>query len=95
MLSRSATTVLVLTIALTAWTPAGARDVRPHAGMLRFPDVGKTHIVFVYANVLWLVPREGAMATLPGVEPFPRFSPDKTFRRPPPGFIGKRRGRIT
>ena len=33
-------------------------DVSPHAGMLRYPDVSKTQIVFSYANDLWVVPRE-------------------------------------
>ena len=32
---------------------------RPHAGMLRYPDVSATQIVFVYANDIWVVPREG------------------------------------
>src|SRR5262249_34053609 len=48
--------------------------------MLRYPDVGKTHIVFVYANDIWLVPREGGvaspLASPPGQELFPKFSPD-------------------
>ncbi len=62
-------------------TPNGlAADIRPHAGMLRNPDVSASHIVFVYANDLWLVPREGGTATPlaspPGQETFPRFSPD-------------------
>ena len=35
-------------------------DVNPNAGMLRYPDVSDTHIVFMYANDLWLVPRDGA-----------------------------------
>jgi len=52
----------------------------PHAGMLRFPDVSATHIVFVYADDLWLVPRAGGVATPlaspPGVEGLPRFSAD-------------------
>ena len=30
--------------------------VRPHAGMLRYPDVSQSQIVFVYAGDLWLVP---------------------------------------
>ncbi|MGD8453948.1 MAG: PDZ domain-containing protein [Phycisphaerae bacterium] len=55
-------------------------DVRPHAGMLRNPDISATHIVFVYANDLWVAPREGGLAeplaSPPGVEAFPRFSPD-------------------
>ena len=57
-----------------------AADHRPHAGMLRFPDISATHIVFVYANDIWLLPREGGVATPlaspPGVELFPRFSPN-------------------
>lgn len=61
---------------------------RPHAGMLRYPDVSATSIVFVYANDLWVVPREGGVATPlaspAGMERFPRFSPDgRTI-----GFMG-------
>lgn len=52
----------------------------PPAGMLRFPDVSETQIVFSYANDLWLVPRAGGMATPlaspAGLELFPRFSDD-------------------
>jgi len=59
-------------------TPASTNHA-PHAGMLRFPDVSRTHIVFVYANNLWTVPREGGRATMlaspPGGESFPRFNP--------------------
>jgi tricorn protease-like protein len=48
--------------------------------MLRYPDVSRTHIAFSYANDLWLVPREGGVATPlaspPGPEGFARFSPD-------------------
>jgi tricorn protease len=54
--------------------------VEPHAGMLRYPDVSSTHIAFLYANDLWLVPREGGtavpLASPPGSESTPRFSPD-------------------
>jgi tricorn protease len=50
------------------------------AGMLRYPDVSQTHIVFSYANDLWLVSREGGtaipLASPDGQERFPRFSPD-------------------
>ncbi|MBK8271042.1 MAG: PD40 domain-containing protein [Planctomycetes bacterium] len=53
---------------------------RPHGGMLRYPDVSETHIVFVYANDLWLVPRTGGVATPlaspPGAELLPKFSND-------------------
>jgi len=65
-----------------------AADVTPHGGMLRYPDVGKTHIAFVYAGDIWLVPRAGGVASRlaspPGQELFPKFSPDsKTI-----AFIG-------
>jgi len=57
-----------------------AGSIQPHGGMLRFPDVSATQIVFVYADDLWVVPREGGvaspLASPPGVELLPRFSPD-------------------
>lgn len=57
-----------------------AADVRPSGAMLRWPDVSATHVCFVYANDLWIVPREGGVASLvaspPGQESFPRFSAD-------------------
>ncbi|MGB0952806.1 MAG: hypothetical protein ACPG31_06255 [Planctomycetota bacterium] len=64
---------------LSLASPQDAQDPVP-AGMLRYPDVSKTHIVFSYANDLWLVPRSGGMASPlaspSGGERFPRFSPD-------------------
>ena len=52
----------------------------PHASMLKHPDVSRTHIVFSYANDLWIVPRTGGvalpLADPPGVENWPHFSPD-------------------
>ncbi len=66
-------------LALAAGIPAAA-DVNPHAGMLRFPDVSASHIVFSYANDLWIVGRDGGvaspLASPPGGETFPRFSND-------------------
>lgn len=48
--------------------------------MLRYPDVSATQIAFVYANDIWVAPREGGLASPlaspPGAEQFPRFSPD-------------------
>ena len=60
---------------------AGAMgQIKPHAGMLRYPDVGKDKIVFVYANDLWLVDHDGGeavpLASPPGAESFPKFSQD-------------------
>ncbi len=49
-------------------------------GLFRYPDVSKTQVVFTYANDLWIMPREGGTAeklsSPPGVESFPKFSPD-------------------
>lgn len=41
---------------------APSEGIKPHAGMMRYPDVSATHVVFAYANDLWLVPREGGVA---------------------------------
>ncbi len=50
------------------------------AGLFRYPDVSQTQIVFTYANDLWVMPKEGGTAlklsSPPGVETFPKFSPD-------------------
>jgi tricorn protease len=78
---------IIMSILLLAVASAAAA-IEPHAGMLRTPDVSATHIAFRYANDLWLVPREGGVATPlsspPGGESLPRFSQDgKTI-----AFIG-------
>ena len=50
------------------------------AGLFRYPDVSASQIVFTYANDIWMVPKEGGTAiklsSPPGVESFPKFSPD-------------------
>lgn len=50
------------------------------AGLFRFPDVSQTQIVFTYSNDLWVIPKDGGTAiklsSPPGVESFPKFSPD-------------------
>jgi len=60
-------------------TTASAQEVTPHAGMIRYPDVSATEIVFSYANDLWVVDRAGGLArplaSPPGQELFPRFDP--------------------
>lgn len=59
--------------------PAAAQT---DAGLFRFPDVSATQIVFTYANDVWIVSKEGGTAqklsSPPGVEIFPKFSPDGT-----------------
>jgi tricorn protease len=61
-------------------TLAAVAAVEPHGGMMRYPDVSSTHIAFVYADDIWIVPRSGGvaspLASPPGGEAFPRFSPD-------------------
>ena len=48
--------------------------------LLRFPDISKDHIAFVYGGDIWLAPTAGGAAhritTYPGRELFPKFSPD-------------------
>ncbi|MBN1301943.1 MAG: PD40 domain-containing protein [Melioribacteraceae bacterium] len=50
------------------------------ARMLRQPDVSETHITFIYAGDVWIVSKEGGLASKlsspSGDESFPRFSPD-------------------
>jgi len=50
------------------------------ARLLRFPDIHKDRIIFVYAGDLWLVGAEGGIArrltSHLGSELFPKFSPD-------------------
>jgi len=48
--------------------------------LLRFPDIHDDKIAFVYGGDLWVAPASGGLATRltahPGVELFPKFSPD-------------------
>jgi tricorn protease-like protein/C-terminal processing protease CtpA/Prc len=79
--SRAVAALVVAAAAgLAAPLAAVARDVQPEATMLRWPGVSKSHIVFSYANQLWLAPREGGtaspVASPSGQSTFPRFSPD-------------------
>lgn len=60
-------------------TPASA-IAQVDARMFRYPDVSATHIAFVYAGDIWIVPKTGGTAhrlsSPRGEELFPRFSPD-------------------
>jgi tricorn protease len=55
-------------------------DAQVDARLLRYPAVSRTHIAFVYAGDIWVVPRDGGVAqrlsSPSGEEMFPRFSPD-------------------
>lgn len=65
---------------LGAWPQAAGAQI--DARMLRYPDVSATHITFVYAGDIWVVPKSGGVAVRlsspRGEEAFPRFSPDGT-----------------
>ncbi|MCK5597962.1 MAG: hypothetical protein KAJ04_10965, partial [Candidatus Eisenbacteria sp.] len=79
MLERRPSVPIAVGIALILFASA-AMAATPHAGMLRYPDVSETHIVFRYANDIWTVPREGGVASPlanpAGYESLPKFSPD-------------------
>ncbi len=58
----------------------GLGQEMPEGRLMRFPDIYKDKIVFSYGGDLWLVSSEGGVArritTHPGLELFPKFSPD-------------------
>ena len=72
-----------LILCLLALVPGAARaaDSEPPL-LLRSPSVSRTQIVFSFAGDLWIVPREGGLATRltsgTGRETAPLFSPDGT-----------------
>jgi tricorn protease len=77
-MSRTFFVVLALFLFSAAALPA--EGVTPDAVMLRYPDVSADRIVFLYANDLWTVSRDGGaaspLASPEGVEMFPKFSAD-------------------
>ncbi len=81
-MERSSAVEVTIPSRKTATDTATAGHHKPHAGMLRYPDVGASAITFVYANDIWTVAREGGTATPlaspPGAESFPRFSADSS-----------------
>ena len=73
LLTFSVIFFLVLSLALVTQAQVNAR-------MFRYPDISATHITFVYAGDIWVVPKQGGLAhrlsSPSGEEMFPRFSPD-------------------
>ncbi len=63
-----------------ALEPADANTASSGGTLFRYPDISKDSVVFVYANDLWIAPKQGGMArplaSPPGGESMPRFSPD-------------------
>ena len=51
--------------------------------LMRYMDVSKTQITFVYGGDIWIMPKAGGTAMQvthsPGEESWPRFSPDGKF----------------
>ncbi len=80
MLRRSQVVVPLLLATMATVAVAEESAERRGASMYRMPDISGDEIVFVYANDLWRVPIEGGtalpLASPPGVESMPRFSPD-------------------
>ncbi|MFL6216043.1 MAG: PDZ domain-containing protein [Blastocatellia bacterium] len=66
--------LLLFALSLTSFAQTGTPT------LYQMPTVNRTHIVFVYAGDLWIVPREGGdarrLTTGIGIETEPRFSPD-------------------
>jgi tricorn protease len=60
--------------------PAVRAQQMPEGRLLRFPDISQNQVVFSYGGDLWLGPTNGGVArritTSPGLELFPKFSPD-------------------
>src|SRR5208282_5860722 len=60
-------------------SPAAAQEAQ-EGRLLRFPDIYKDKIAFMYGGDLWLASSAGGMArritSHPGREVFPKFSPD-------------------
>ena len=69
-----------IAIALLGFTSVCFGQPMPEGRLMRFPDIYKNKVVFSYAGDLWLVPSSGGVArritSSPGLELFPKFSPD-------------------
>ena len=77
----TATPVRVLFLVLGVSLVANAEQEATK--LLRFPDIHEDQVVFVYAGDLWRASTEGGNAVRvtahPGIETFPKFSPDGKF----------------
>ena len=72
---------LFLLACLTAVTPPAAAQT-DDTRLLRYPDIHKDQVVFVYAGDLYIASTNGGAATRltshEGTELYPKFSPDGT-----------------
>lgn len=73
MLKRLTAIALIIGLGLSAYAQEDAR-------LLRFPDINKNLIAFVYAGDIWTVPASGGdakrLTSHKGLELFPKISPD-------------------
>ncbi|MBI1302184.1 MAG: peptidase S41 [Phycisphaera sp.] len=76
----SALVLVATTFSASALAAGSATAADLASGLCRYPDVSKNEIVFVYANDLWIAPKQGGaarpLASPRGFEGSPRFSPD-------------------
>ena len=77
---RSVSRILVAPVALVAALAVPAADDDGSTKLLRFPDVSGDQVAFCYGGDIWKAPVRGGTAVRltahPGMEVFPRFSPD-------------------
>jgi tricorn protease len=70
----------LLAIGLLYCASWGLAQETPEGRLMRFPDICRDRIVFSYGGDLWLVSSSGGVArrltSHPGLELFPKFSPD-------------------
>lgn len=75
-MNRSLLLPLLICVALAGASSAHATNAR----LLRYPDVSKTQVAFVYAGDIWVAPKNGGeavrLSSPLGEESFPKFSPD-------------------
>ena len=75
-----ASSVCLLAIAALAAASVASAQQMPEGRLMRFPDICGDRVVFSYGGDLWLVPSAGGTARRitanPGLELFPKFSPD-------------------
>ena len=71
---------ILVVVALLALAAPPSRAQGGGTKLLRFPDIHGDQVAFVYAGDIWIAPAAGGVArqltTHPGLELFPKFSPD-------------------
>jgi tricorn protease len=76
--ARLTVPLLALFVALASFAPAAPAGAQTK--LLRFPDIHGDRVAFSYGGDIWSAPATGGTATRltahPGLELFPRFSPD-------------------